>query len=90
MVDGTNGPLMPKNGTVIAVTARQDGGNATKTYNLEVNAVNALAFQLVASEFNDQNVDVDFQANDYLGIFAIAAGAPATDSAITVTTRWRL
>jgi hypothetical protein len=90
MVDGTNGPLMPKDGTIIGITARQDGGNPFKTYQFEVNAANVLAFNLVASVFNDQTVDVDFSANDYLGVFAVSAGFPAADSAIVATTRWRL
>ena len=90
MVNSVSGPLMPRNGTVVSVTGFQDGGNATKAFEIHEDGVDIFSYALIASTLIDNNVNADFSSGTTLNVFISSAGGAVTDPTACVTVRWRL
>jgi len=86
------GYLMPRNGTVLTLTAKAASGNQTKGLELHLNHDTASpikTFNLSSGSYNNAAEDIDFSAGDYLQAFASSAGVPARDVVVMVTVAWR-
>ena len=97
MVNGGLGPLMPRNGTIIAVTATTFS-NSTKSFELRVREYNpgtgattttqSHTFSLINFEHIDQNLNIDFNTNDFITVRG-STGGNAQDPAIVIWVKWR-
>ena len=87
------GHLISEDITVVGIKAHARGGQADKGFELRLNTtpIAGLAFNLVASNFDDQNLDVDIAggAANVLDVFAVSAGGAAQDVTIDVFYRRR-
>lgn len=68
------GAVMPKNGTIVHISATSSGGNATKRFELRVRNgganVSVTDINLVDNGLNDDTVDIDFSAGDNIALRA--------------------
>lgn len=80
---------MPRDGTIIAVSAHAAGGALNKDFEIRVNAVNVYGFTLVSGDFGDLTLDLDVSQGDYLDVFAAAPASPVRDIVVDVFVRWR-
>jgi hypothetical protein len=85
------GYLMPRNGTIITLTAKAASGNLTKGFEIRRNhdSVSPLiSFSLVGGSYSTISSDVDFVATDYIQVFAVSNGQPARDVVVLCTIAW--
>ena len=97
MVNGGLGPLMPRNGTIVAITATTFS-NSTKSFELRVRNYNpgtgattttqSHTFSLTNFEHVDQSLNIDFNANHFITVRG-SAGGNAQDPAIMIWVKWR-
>jgi len=86
------GYLMPRNGTIIALTAKVASGNQTKTIEIRRNSdsTNPLKiFTLSSGTYLSVTENIDFTAGDYLQSFVVSSGVPARDIVVVYTIVWR-
>jgi len=91
-VSTMSGYLMPRNGTIITLTAKTASGNQTKDIEIRRNndSTNALrTFTLTSGSFSSVTENVNFNAGDYLQAFAISNSTPARDIVVVATICWR-
>lgn len=91
------GPLMPFNGTIVAVTATTYV-NAGKRFQIRVRDYNPVAgtitstqtynFALTNYEYNNTSLNLDFNTNDFITIRG-NGGGNAEDAAVVVWVKWR-
>jgi len=91
------GPLMPFNGTIVAVTATTVS-NSTKSFELRVRDYNpgtgfvsttqSYIFGLTDYEFVNSTLNLDFNQNDFLAVRGNAGGG-ASDPSIIIWVKWR-
>jgi hypothetical protein len=87
--NGTSGARMPRNGTMVAVTALSSGGNATKSFDVEVAGAVAFSFSMTANAYTSTTDNINFSANDRINVFASAAGTAVADATVILWIRWR-
>lgn len=90
----TAGPLMPRPGTVVYVTAKAVNGNQTKQFNIIFKnssdvIVASQSITLTGGEAVLDNLNTDFPAGSYMILEADAAGTAVTDVSLVVWTKWR-
>jgi hypothetical protein len=83
------GVVVPRDATIKRITARAQGGNATKAFDILVNGVTASSFSLAAFNYKNNAADIDLSEDDYIWVEASAIGASATDVAIVLWVAWR-
>jgi hypothetical protein len=86
------GYLMPRNGTIITVTAKAASGNLTKSFEIRRNhdsVTPLVSFSLVGGSYSTISSNVNFDATDYIQVFAVSNGQPARDVVVLCTIAWR-
>jgi hypothetical protein len=83
------GARMPYDGTILYVTAMQNGGLATKQFDVQINGATSFSFSLVASVYSETNRNQNFAANDRLTCATNVAGAAAADPTCILFVKWR-
>jgi hypothetical protein len=86
------GYLMPRNGTIITVTAKAASGNLTKALEIRRNhnSVSPLiSFSLTGGSYSTITSNINFDATDYIQVFASSTGTPARDIVVLCTIVWR-
>lgn len=86
------GYLMPRGGTIIALTAKIASGNQTKTIEIRRNSDSAnplKSFVLTGGTYLSVTENIDFEAGDYLQSFVVSSGVPARDIVVVYTIVWR-
>lgn len=93
VANNNSGAAMPYNGTIVFISARASGGLATKGFEVRVKSgtitLSTTSFNLVGSNFTNTTYNVNFNAGDYINVYAVAAGAAVADPAVTVWVKWR-
>ena len=92
MSSPVNGPRMPWNGTIIAVTANSGpGGNAAKSFEIRKNGAVTSLLSFTASVYTYTNTaaNVDFNAGDGLQVYCTSAGQFVEDPTVTLIIAWR-
>lgn len=84
------GVKMPYNGTIIAITALQSGGDASKGFVVRKNSASTdlISFNLTSFTYN-ASTNIDFNADDFLKVFTVAAGGECTNPVVTLYIKWR-
>lgn len=88
----TGGIKIPKNATIVAITAQATtGGNPTKGFEIRKNnpSVTVNTFSLVANTYNNKTSNIDINADDFLRVFATNAGSDVTSPTVTLWIKWR-
>ena len=71
--NANSGPIMPYNGTIVAVTANSNNGSTTKEFEVRVRngttTNSTQSYNLVNREFLENNTNLDFDAGDFLKVF---------------------
>jgi hypothetical protein len=86
-----SGYLMPRSGTIIAVTAKIASGNQTKDIEIRRNHDTASPmkiFSLVGGSYASVSENIDFAQGDYLQAFVSSTGTPARDIVVVATIAW--
>lgn len=86
-----SGYLMPRPGTIIALTAKVASGNVTKDIEIRRNhdTSNPLKqFSLVAGTYSSVTENIDFVSGDYLQAYVSSTGTPARDVVVVATIAW--
>ncbi len=93
MVDGGSGPLMPFDGTIVAISAIGGDGDDT---NINVRARDATntnsineTFALSTLRYTDTAADFDFDAGDYITVRARDAATTTDDVTVILWVKWR-
>ncbi len=84
MASATTGFRIPYDGTIVAVTAQSRAGNATKGFEVQVNGVASISFNLAANVYSNTTANQNVSANDDLRVFCVSAGAAANDIVVSV------
>lgn len=79
MLDFNSGPLVGKDGTIVAVTSQSDGGNSSKGFEVRMNNVSVFSYSLSSEKFNSQSVNVDISSGEYMTVYALASGSSVSD-----------
>ena len=97
MTNASVGPLMPHNGTIIAITATTFA-NPTKNFELRVRDYNpgtgtitttqSYDFGLTNYEFVNQNLNMDFNTNDYITVRG-SGGGNSQHPVVVLWVKWR-
>lgn len=85
------GYLMPRNGTIISVTAKTASGNLSKGLQIHRNhdSLTPLkSFSLSSGSFNSISENINFNSGDYLQVYANSTGAAARDLVVMITIAW--
>ena len=97
MINGGLGPLMPREGTIVAITATTFS-NPNKNFELRVRRYDSTSgiisttqndiFALTNFEYVNVNMNIDFGPNDFITIRG-SAGGNAQDLTVVVWIKWR-
>lgn len=93
MVSGTSGPLMPFDGTIIAITAMGASGDDTD-FNVRArdatntNSINE-TFTLSSLRYTDTAANFDFSAGEYINLRARDAATTTVDVTVVFWVKWR-
>lgn len=92
------GPKMPFDGTIVYMTIESSGGNASKSFDIEIsgtavpnNADPTLdgRFHLSGGAFTRTTFNIDFNAGDYIMLKARSNGSGVRDPAAIIWVKWR-
>jgi hypothetical protein len=86
------GYLMPRNGTILSVTAICASGNQSKQLEIRKNNIGTTplkTFSLSSGSYSSINDNIDFNTTDYIQAFATSSGQPARDVVVMVIIGWR-
>jgi len=87
------GALIPMNATIVHISARARGGNASKDFSLEIRdsggLVSSTSYNLVAREYINTALNIDINAGEYLIARIGNTGGNVTDLVLTVWLKWR-
>ena len=84
------GAKAERDGTIVGIAATSSGGNATKTFDIEINGVLDSSFSLTSNNFRDETADIDFDQDDVINIFVSGTGASVANPTVILTVRWRV
>ena len=93
LTSGTAGPLMPFDGTIVAITAMGASGDDTD-FNIRVrdatntNSVNE-TFTLSALRYTDTAANFDFSAGEYITVRARDGSTTTSNVTVVVWVKWR-
>lgn len=86
---GQFGYNIERNMTIVGVTGR-GGTNPTKLFEIDRNATLGVGtFSFSANVVNNDNLNLDFSANDYIRVWISGTGASVLDPNIRIIARWR-
>jgi hypothetical protein len=94
-----SGPRMPKDGTIVYVTINSSGGEANKKYELFLNnsgvpnndanpSVDGI-LQASGASFTTTTYNLDFNAGDYIRVYASAEGNAVLNPVVLLWVKWR-
>lgn len=94
MVSGSSGPLMPFDGTIVAITANSSGGTSTKEFQVRVRNgttnISSTSFNLSSNIYNNSSLNIDFSAGDYITTRARDnSDGNVSNPGIVVWIKWR-
>lgn len=87
-----SGYLMPRNGTILTLTAKAASGNQSKGLEIRLNnngTTPLKSFNLSSGSYNSTTENINFSAGDYVQAFSSSVGVPARDVVVMVTVAWR-
>lgn len=88
-----SGALIPLNATIVHISARARGGDATKQFSLEIRngttTISSTSYNLVSREYTNTALNIDVNAGDYLMARIGSAGSNVTDLTLIVWLKWR-
>lgn len=96
--NNNSGALMPFDGTIICVSIVSSGGNASKRIDLRINGTNVGdnanptldgRFNLVSGRHIYTNYNIDFNAGEFLSIYASSTGSSVFDPTAIIFVKWR-
>ncbi|MDO5977947.1 hypothetical protein [Flavivirga spongiicola] len=96
--DTASGAKMPFDGTIVYMTIESSGGNASKSFEIEINGTavpnNADPtldgrFNLSGGSFTRTTFNIDFNAGDYIMLRARSNGSGVIDPAAIIWVKWR-
>ena len=85
------GYLMPRQGTILTITAKTASGNLSKGLQIHRNHDNVTplqSFSLSSGSYSSISEDIDFDAGDYLQVYANSTGSAARDLVVMITVAW--
>jgi len=87
------GALVPMDATIVHISARARGGNATKDFSLEIRNgagfVSSTTYNLAAREYTNPALNIDVNAGEYLIARIGNTGGNVTDLTLIVWLKWR-
>lgn len=86
-----SGYLMPRSGTIIALTAKIASGNQTKSIEIRKNHGNTTPLKtitLTGGTYSSAAENIDFTAGDFLQAFVTSTGTPARDIVVVAIIAW--
>lgn len=86
-----SGYLMPRSGTIIALTAKIASGNQTKDIEIRRNHDSGTPMKtltLTSGSYASVTENIDFAQGDYLQAFVTSTGTPARDIVVVATIAW--
>jgi len=89
MSDADAGYIMPFDGTIVAITADSSGGTNNKGFDVEVNGVDVINFNLSSGQYFDTTENTNFAAGDRLQVFCVDAGGNVQDPVVSLFIKWR-
>ncbi|PQB05359.1 hypothetical protein [Aureitalea marina] len=94
MNNQSSGPIMPFDGTIIAVTANSSGGTSDKEFQIRVRngttTNSSVSFNLSSNTYIDDKTNTDFSAGDYLVVRLIDNGdGDVSQPTATIWIKWR-
>ena len=86
-----SGLKMPFNGTIMAITAQSSGGDANKGFEIRKNGntTSLFAFNLISNVYTNTTTNINFNAGDFVNVFATNVGNDVNDPSITLFIKWR-
>lgn len=94
--NNNSGMLMPFNGTIVYVTVKTNSNNGAQAKQFDIRVRNGTttnsttSITTVASQYTNNNLNVNFSAGDYINGFIIDDGAgDVNNSVITLWVKWR-
>jgi len=88
-----SGAFIPMNATIVHISARARGGNATKGFSLEIRNgagfVSSTTYNLVGREYTNTTLNIDVNAGQYLMARIGNTGGNVTDLTLIVWLKWR-
>lgn len=88
-----NGPLMPRDGTIVYVTMNSSGGNATKMASIDITDTlgteTSTDIALIGGVRVYTDFNTDFNQGDFIRVKANGAGGTADDMSVVIWVKWR-
>jgi hypothetical protein len=81
-----------RHATVTAITADQDpvgSSQQDKGYEIQADLATIFSFNMVLSEYTNENLNVDINAGEALRMYCSAIGSRARDPIVTLELKWR-
>jgi len=81
-----------RDATVTAITADQDpvgSSQQDKGYEIQAGGSNIFNFNMVLSEYTNDNLNVDISAGEALQMYCSSIGSRARDPIVTLELKWR-
>ena len=93
MVSGSSGPLMPFDGTIVAISSVGSSGDDTDVNIRARDASNANSinetFTLSSLRYTDTSANFDFNAGDYITVRARDAATTTENLTVVLWVKWR-
>lgn len=86
-----SGYLMPRSGTILALTAKIASGNQTKDIEIRHNhdgTTPLKTFTLTAGSYSSAVENIDFAVGDFLQAYVTSSGTPARDVVVVAVIAW--
>ncbi len=83
------GILIPKNCTIVRITAQQRTGITTKRIDILVNGTSTLNFNVSANVYKNNSVNTNVAEDDYIWVEIGSAGVNSRDITVTLWFAWR-
>jgi len=84
-----SGPVMPFDGTIVYAAGRSHSGPVDKQFQIRLNDTPVTTLTYTAREVISTNLNIDFNAGDYLTMYVNLPGAPVEKTAFVVWVKWR-
>lgn len=89
MANGGSGFRMPLDGTITRVAIMSSGGNAAKSYDIEIDESVDSAVTTAANVLTNNTLDIDVDAGQSINIFAQATGTAQKNVSFALWIKWR-
>lgn len=90
--DINSGFTVPRNATIVGLSASVGSGNLTKGFEIRKNGVNTalISFSVSSGVYQSITSDVDLSSGDVLQVYASATGSPASSVMVNLILAWRI